>query len=83
VINVSRSVIGCGVCLVCSDWLVQVATASASVDNGCALNHCRWHSAGHMIAAGDDSGHIHMYDVGEVLPSLIFFFSLLLYLFFL
>lgn len=31
-----------------------------------ALNRCSWHQSGHLIAAGDDNGRIHMCDVGEV-----------------
>ena len=36
------------------------------VEGGVALNKCRWHHSGHQIAAGDDLGKIHIYDVGEV-----------------
>lgn len=45
----------------------EVPTASVVVENNSGLNKCRWHQAGHTIAAGDDSGKIHVYEVGEPL----------------
>ena len=51
----------------------QVPTASAVVDGNVALNKCRWHSSGKQIAVGDDHGHIHIYDVGEVRGRTIFY----------
>jgi len=37
-----------------------------TVDNNACLNHLRWHETGSYIAAGDDIGRIHLYDVAEV-----------------
>ena len=48
-------------------FIFQVPSASASIDSGMALNHCRWHQSGHSIAAGDDVGRIYIYDVAEVI----------------
>ena len=31
-----------------------------------SLNRLRWTHSGHQIAAGDDDGHVFIYDVGEV-----------------
>lgn len=45
----------------------EVPAASVVVENNAGLNRCRWHQAGHTIAAGDDSGKIHIYEVGEPL----------------
>jgi len=45
----------------------EVPTASVSVEGNAAANHCRWHQAGHVIAAGDDKGKVHIYDIGEPL----------------
>lgn len=36
------------------------------LETGAALNHLRWHQSGHVIAAGDDVGHIYLHDVAEV-----------------
>ncbi len=44
----------------------EVPTASTHVEGQVALNKCRWHQNGNLIAAGDDVGKIHIYDVGEV-----------------
>ena len=46
--------------------VVQVPTASITSDNNLALNRCRWHQSGHQIAAGDDMGKLHIYDIAEV-----------------
>lgn len=46
--------------------MLQVPSASVSMDTGAALNHIRWHQNGHTIAVGDDMGHIYNYDVAEV-----------------
>ncbi len=46
----------------------EVPTASTHVEGQVALNKCRWHQNGNLIAAGDDVGKIHIYDVGEVSP---------------
>ena len=46
--------------------MLQVPVASAVVDGQLALNRCRWHQSGKDIAAGDDMGRIHVYDVGDV-----------------
>ncbi|XP_052265075.1 cytoplasmic dynein 1 intermediate chain 2-like isoform X2 [Dreissena polymorpha] len=43
----------------------EVPSASSILDTGAALNHLRWHQNGHMIAAGDDMGHIYLHDVAE------------------
>ncbi|CAH1776148.1 unnamed protein product [Owenia fusiformis] len=43
----------------------EVPTATTYIENNVALNRCRWHQSGHQIAAGDDIGKIHVYDVGE------------------
>lgn len=43
----------------------EVPSATVIVDNNVALNRCSWHQSGHLIAAGDDNGRIHMCDVGE------------------
>ena len=45
-------------------FIFQVPTATTYSDT--ALNKCLWHSSGHHIAAGDDTGKIHVYDVNEV-----------------
>lgn len=45
----------------------EVPSASVVVENNAGLNKCRWHQGGHTIAAGDDNGKIHIYDVGEPL----------------
>lgn len=31
-----------------------------------SLNRLRWTESGHQIAAGDDDGRVHIFDVGEV-----------------
>ncbi|XP_005103922.1 cytoplasmic dynein 1 intermediate chain 2 isoform X11 [Aplysia californica] len=43
----------------------EVPTASASIDGKPALNQCRWHQSGHHIGVGDNTGRIHLFDVGE------------------
>jgi len=43
----------------------EVPTASVSIDGKPALNQCRWHQNGHHIGVGDNTGRIHLYDVGE------------------
>ena len=35
-----------------------------------SLNRLRWTHSGHQIAAGDDDGHVFIYDVGEVSTTL-------------
>lgn len=45
---------------------LQVPTASYVIDGRPALNQCRWHQTGHHIGVGDNNGHIHVFDVGEV-----------------
>jgi hypothetical protein len=30
------------------------------------LNKCLWHKNGHTIAAGDDMGRVHVYELAEV-----------------
>lgn len=46
---------------------LQVPTATTYVEGNTALNKCLWHQSGHSIAAADDIGRIHLYDLGEVL----------------
>ncbi|KAK2181594.1 hypothetical protein NP493_390g01007 [Ridgeia piscesae] len=48
---------------------IEVPTASAVVEGNVALNKCSWHSSGQQIAVGDDHGHIHIYNVGELLAT--------------
>uniref|UniRef100_A0A0B7AIL9 Uncharacterized protein n=1 Tax=Arion vulgaris TaxID=1028688 RepID=A0A0B7AIL9_9EUPU len=43
----------------------EVPTASVTIDGRPALNQCRWHETGHHISVGDNTGHIHVYEVGE------------------
>jgi dynein intermediate chain len=45
---------------------VQVPSASVIVDGRPALNQCRWHQGGHHISVGDNTGHVHVFEVGEV-----------------
>jgi hypothetical protein len=52
---------------------VQVPTADVSVEGNAALNKCLWHKNGHVIAAGDDAGRIHLYELAEVLFGFGFF----------
>lgn len=46
--------------------LVQVPTASITVEGNPALNRVRWTHSGREIAVGDSEGQIVIYDVGEV-----------------
>jgi len=43
----------------------EVPTASVSIEGKPALNQCRWHQSGYHIGVGDNTGRIHLYDVGE------------------
>lgn len=45
----------------------EVPTASTSAESMTSLNRLRWTHSGHQIAAGDDDGHVFIYDVGEQL----------------
>jgi len=45
----------------------EVATASAVIENGAALNRITWTQSGLHVAAGDDLGKIWVYDIGEQL----------------
>lgn len=47
----------------------EVPTTSVMVDNNACLNHLRWHETGSHIAAGDDIGRIHLYDVAEAVAA--------------
>lgn len=47
----------------------EVPTTSVTVDNNACLNHLRWHETGSYIAAGDDIGRIHLYDVAETVAA--------------
>lgn len=46
--------------------LIQVPTASITVEGNPALNRVRWTHSGREIAVGDSEGQIVIYDVGEV-----------------
>ena len=45
----------------------EVATASAVVEGSPAVNRVSWTQSGLHVTAGDDSGKIWVYDVGEQL----------------
>jgi len=45
----------------------EVASASATIENGAALNRITWTQSGLHVAAGDDLGKIWVYDIGEQL----------------
>ncbi|XP_063423320.1 cytoplasmic dynein 1 intermediate chain 2-like isoform X5 [Mytilus trossulus] len=47
----------------------EVPTTSITIDNNACLNHVRWHETGSHIAAGDDIGRIHLYDVAETVAA--------------
>lgn len=47
-------------------FLLQVPTASTTVEGNPALNRVRWAHSGKEIAVGDSDGQILVYDVGEV-----------------
>lgn len=47
----------------------EVPSASVVMDGNVALNRCRWHQTGSSIAAGDDMGRIHIYDVAETVAT--------------
>lgn len=47
----------------------EVPTTSVTIDNNACLNHLRWHETGSHIAAGDDIGRIHLYDVAETVAA--------------
>lgn len=51
--------------------MVQVPTASITVEGNPALNRVRWTHSGREIAVGDSEGQIVIYDVGEVCMSCI------------
>ena len=44
----------------------ELPTASTLIENNPALNKIIWNQNGTQILAGDDSGHVYVYDVGEV-----------------
>lgn len=39
---------------------------SVTLDSSSAVNEINWNPSGTQIAAGDEGGRIHIYDVGEV-----------------
>ena len=41
-------------------------TTSVTIEALSAINRVKWAASGHQLAAGDDDGHIYIYDVGEV-----------------
>ncbi|XP_047738069.1 cytoplasmic dynein 1 intermediate chain isoform X2 [Hyalella azteca] len=43
----------------------EAPTTTASVDGAPALNRVSWTPSGTQIAVGDDSGRVHIYDVGD------------------
>lgn len=45
----------------------EVPTTSVTVEPLSAINRVQWATSGHQLAAGDDDGHIYVYDVGEQL----------------
>ena len=47
----------------------EVATVSVTIEGSPALNRVSWTQSGLHLAAGDDSGKIHIYDVGEQLAN--------------
>ncbi|VDL99260.1 unnamed protein product [Schistocephalus solidus] len=46
----------------------EVPTASSVVEGGAALNNCKFDKQGSHIAAGDDAGRIHIFELHEVSP---------------
>nr|XP_039266416.1 cytoplasmic dynein 1 intermediate chain 2-like isoform X3 [Styela clava] len=48
---------------------IEVPAVSVMTDNNSAINEIRWNPAGSQIAAGDEVGRIHVYDVGEQIAS--------------
>ncbi|CAL8073119.1 unnamed protein product [Calicophoron daubneyi] len=47
----------------------EVPSARTTVDGQFALNKCRFHSSGLHVAAGDETGRIHIYDLNESMVS--------------
>ena len=50
---------------------VEVPTANTVVEGNTALNKCLWHSSGHSIAVGEDTGRISVFDLHEVSASVV------------
>ena len=48
---------------------VEVPTASIRPAHNVALNKLRWAPSGHHLAAGDDVGHVRLFDVGEAIAT--------------
>lgn len=46
--------------------LCQVPAVSVNTESNSAVNEIRWNPTGTQIAAGDDAGRVHVFDVGEV-----------------
>lgn len=49
--------------------LLQVPTASVTIEGASALNRVRWSSGGKEVAVGDSEGRVWIYDTGEVRAS--------------
>ncbi|XP_002156043.2 cytoplasmic dynein 1 intermediate chain 2 isoform X1 [Hydra vulgaris] len=45
----------------------EVPTSSITIASNSAINRVKWSGSGLQLAAGDDEGHIYVYDVGEQL----------------
>lgn len=44
---------------------VEVPAVSVNTDSNSAVNEIRWNPSGTQLAAGDDAGRVHVFDVGE------------------